>query len=166
MIPPLASASADDMREAQRWMQRALAEADEAASKGEVPVGAVLVVDGQLLAAGHNLRETDHDPTAHAEIVAMRAAARARGSWRLEDATLYVTLEPCVMCAGAMVNARIARVVYGCADPKAGACSTLYAIGDDARLNHRFPTLAGVLAEECAQRLKTFFASLRAQGKK
>src|SRR5262245_60435630 len=107
----------------EQWMRAALAEADAAGAKGEVPVGAVIVgADGQLLASGHNLRETDADPTAHAEIVALRRAARARGLWRLEGTTLYVTLEPCAMCAGAMVNARVARVVWGCDDPKAGAC--------------------------------------------
>jgi tRNA(adenine34) deaminase len=151
----------------ERWMRSALEEADVAVTKGEVPVGCVLVsAAGELLAAGHNLRETYEDPTAHAEIVAMRAAAQKLGTWRLEDTTLYVTLEPCVMCAGAMVNARIGRVVYGCADPKAGACTTLFTIGDDPRLNHRFAITGGVLAEECAERLKRFFAALRAQGKK
>lgn len=149
------------------WMRRALEEADLAAAKGEVPVGAVIVsADGALLATGHNLREADSDPSAHAELLAMREAARAQRSWRLEGATVYVTLEPCVMCAGAMVNARIARLVYGCDDPKAGACGTLYTIGDDTRLNHRFPTTRGVLADACADRLKRFFAALRAQGKK
>ena len=132
-----------------------------------VPVGAVIVsAAGELLATGHNLRESDNDPSAHAELLAMRSAARALSSWRLEGATVYVTLEPCVMCAGAMVNARVARLVYGCDDPKAGACGTLYSIGDDTRLNHRFPTVRGVLADECADRLKRFFAALRAQGKK
>jgi tRNA(adenine34) deaminase len=148
-------------------MRHALAEADLAAAKGEVPVGCVIVGnDGAILGAGHNLRETDADPTAHAEIIAMRQAAKSLASWRLEGATLYVTLEPCVMCAGAMVNARVARLVYGAADPKAGACGTLYTIGDDVRLNHRFPTTRGVLAAECAERLTRFFAALRAQGKK
>lgn len=149
------------------WMRRALEEADLAAAKGEVPVGAVVVsAAGELLATGHNLREADADPSAHAELLAMRSAARALSTWRLEGATVYVTLEPCVMCAGAMVNARVAQLVYGCDDPKAGACGTLYSIGDDARLNHRFPTVRGVLADECADRLKRFFAALRAQGKK
>lgn len=149
------------------WMRAALAEADLAASLGEVPVGCVLVdADGVKVASGHNLRETNADPTAHAEIVALRAAARARGTWRLEGHTLFVTLEPCVMCAGALVNARIARVVWGCDDPKAGACTTLFTIGQDARLNHRFTMTRGVLETECAERLKRFFASLRASGKK
>ena len=149
------------------WMQIALGEADIAASKGEVPVGAVVVsAEGTELARGHNLRETDADPTAHAEIVAMRAATRTTKSWRLEGATLYVTLEPCPMCAGALVNARIARVVWGCDDPKAGACASLFTIGTDPRLNHRFAIARGVLEEACAGRLKAFFAALRAQGKK
>ncbi len=157
----------DDAETDRRWMEVALAEADVAAARGEVPVGCVIVgPDGTELARGHNLRETDEDPTAHAEMIALRAAARALGSWRLEGTTLYVTLEPCVMCAGALVNARVPRVVWGCDDPKAGACKTLYTIGQDARLNHRYVMVPGVLAEECADRLKRFFAALRAQGKK
>ena len=149
------------------WMRAALAEADAAAALGEVPVGCVLVGgDGVELARGHNLRESLQDPTAHAEMVALRAATKARSSWRLEDATLYVTLEPCAMCAGALVLARVKRVVYGCDDPKGGAVATLFTIGQDARLNHRFTLDRGVLADECAARLKSFFASLRAQGKK
>ena len=149
------------------WMREALVEADRAASLGEVPVGCVLVdPDGNEVARSHNLRETDADPTAHAEIVAIRAAAKALRSWRLEGHTLYVTLEPCVMCAGALVNARMGRVVWGCDDPKAGACTTLFTIGQDPRLNHRFTMTRGVLEAECADRLKRFFASLRALGKK
>lgn len=148
-------------------MREALVEADRAATLGEVPVGAVVVdASGSRVAVAHNLRETAADPTAHAEIVALRAAAAARGIWRLEGHTLYVTLEPCVMCAGALVNARIARVVWGCDDPKAGACTSLFSIGQDARLNHRFTTTRGVLEDECAGRLKRFFAGLRALGKK
>lgn len=151
----------------EHWMRLALAEADAAAAKGEVPVGCVIVAsDGTLLATGHNLRETDEDPTAHAEIVAVRAAAHELGTWRLENTTLYATLEPCVMCAGALVNARVGRVVYGADDPKAGACSTLFTIGQDPRLNHRFAVVKGVLAAESAERLRAFFAALRAQGKK
>jgi tRNA(adenine34) deaminase len=149
------------------WMREALAEADIAATEGEVPVGCVIVAaDGRELARGRNRRENDADPTAHAEMVAMRAAARALGTWRLEGVTLYVTLEPCVMCAGALVNARIERVVWGCDDPKAGACRTLYAIGQDTRLNHRYVASGGVLEQDCADRLRRFFAELRAQGKK
>jgi len=151
----------------EHWMHAALEEADAAAALGEVPVGCVIVSSaGELVAKGHNLRETEVDPVAHAEVVAMRRAARALGSWRLADVTLYVTLEPCVMCAGAMVNARIARVVWGCDDPKAGACATLFTIGADARLNHRFAMTRGVLETECADRLKRFFAARRAEGKK
>jgi len=150
------------------WMELALAEADAASAAGEVPVGCVLVDrDGErVLGRGHNLRETRKDPTAHAEMVAISAAAHARGDWRLDGVTAYVTLEPCPMCAGALVHARVARVVYGCADPKAGAVTTLFSIGQDARLNHRFEVTAGVRADECAERLRTFFAALRAQGKK
>lgn len=148
-------------------MREALLEADHAAAIGEVPVGCVLVApDGRRAASAHNLRERESDPTAHAEILAIRAAAREIGSWRLEGYTLFVTLEPCAMCAGALVNARIGRVVWGCDDPKAGACATLFGIGQDPRLNHRFAMTRGVLGEECAERLRRFFAGLRAQGKK
>jgi tRNA(adenine34) deaminase len=151
----------------EQWMQEALALADRAASFGEVPVGCVIVdPSGACVARSHNLRETEEDPTAHAEVVAIREAAKARGTWRLDGHTLYVTLEPCVMCAGALVNSRIERVVWGCDDPKAGACTTLYAIGQDTRLNHRFAMTRGVLELECADRLRRFFAALRAQGKK
>jgi len=142
-------------------MRRALAEADAAAEAGDVPVGAVVVMGGEVLATGRNRREADHDPTAHAEIVAIRAAAKAVGMWRLCGATLYVTQEPCPMCAGALVNARIERLVFGCLNPKAGAVRTLYALCEDPRLNHRVEVVAGVLAEECAARLKTFFEALR-----
>jgi tRNA(adenine34) deaminase len=148
-------------------MREALAEADVAASLGEVPIGCVIVdAEGAELARGHNLRETDADPTAHAEVVAVRAAAKKLGSWRLEGCTLYATLEPCPMCAGALVNARMKRVVWGCDDPKAGAVTTMFGIGTDPRLNHRYAIEKGVLADECADRLKRFFAALRAQGKK
>ena len=149
------------------FMREALGLADVAASQGEVPVGCVLVDEsGTIVGRGHNLRETLADPTAHAETVALREAARARGRWRLDDVTAFVTLEPCPMCAGAFVNARIRRVVYGCDDPKAGAVRTLFSIGRDERLNHRFELESGVLADQCAERLHTFFAALRAQGKK
>jgi tRNA(adenine34) deaminase len=149
------------------WMEAALVEADIAAADGEVPVGCVIVdANGVELSRAHNQRETLNDPTAHAEMIALRSAAQKIGSWRLEDATAFVTLEPCAMCAGALVNARIARVVYGCDDPKAGAVATLFTIGRDARLNHRFELTSGVRADECAARLRAFFASLRALGKK
>lgn len=148
-------------------MKRALAEADRAAMHGDVPVGAVLIdSEGELISATCNRREVDQDPTAHAEIVALRAAAEITGHWRLQRATLYVTLEPCAMCAGALVNARVRRLVYGASDPKAGAVDTMFGIGTDARLNHRFSVTGGVLAEDCAQRLQAFFAKLRAEGQK
>jgi tRNA(adenine34) deaminase len=144
-------------------MRVALEEADRAASVGEVPVGCLIVdIEGAELGRGRNARETCSDPTAHAEILAVRAAAKTVGGWRLEGATAYVTLEPCAMCAGALVLARVSRVVYGCTDPKAGAVDTMFGIGRDPRLNHRFEVTAGVLAEECAGRLSRFFARLRA----
>lgn len=145
----------------ERFMREALAEADAAERRGEVPVGAVIVREGTVIARGHNLRESSQDPTAHAELIAMRAAAARLGSWRLEGTTCFVTLEPCPMCAGALVLSRVARVVYGCDDPKAGATKTLYQIGTDARLNHRFELVPGVLADECAARLSGFFAAIR-----
>jgi tRNA(adenine34) deaminase len=146
------------------WMNEALAEADLAAAEGEVPVGCVVVgADGVELGRGRNAREALADPTAHAEMIAVRAAAARIGGWRLDGATVYVTLEPCTMCAGALVLARVARVVYGCADPKAGALATLYTIGGDPRLNHRFEVVAGVLEGACSERLRKFFAALRAR---
>ena len=149
-------------------MRQAIALAEHAASIGEVPIGCVVVDDltGEVIGRGYNRRETDHDPTAHAEILALREAARRRGHWRLTDCTLVVTLEPCPMCAGAIVNARIPRVVYGCDDPKAGAVRTLFRLADDPRLNHRAEVTAGVLAVECATLLQTFFKARRALGKK
>jgi len=147
------------------WMRAAIAEAEAAAAAGEVPVGAVVVSgSGELLARAHNRRERDQDPLAHAELLALRAAARAVGSWRLEGATLYVTLEPCAMCAGAIVLARVARLVYGAADPKAGFCGSLGDLVRDARLNHRAEVLAGVEAEACGGLLREFFADLRRRG--
>lgn len=149
------------------WMARALACADRATAHGDVPIGALVVRhDGVLLASAENRREVDADPTAHAEILALRSATRGRGHWRLHDAVLYVTLEPCPMCAGALINARIRRVVYGAPDPKAGALHSLYSLADDPRLNHRFDVRAGVLADPCRARLQTFFRELRAQGQK
>lgn len=147
-------------------MRVALEEARAALAHDDVPVGAVVVRDGEIIARRHNERELTGDPTAHAEVLALRDAAAQVGHWRLDECTLVVTLEPCVMCAGALVNARVARVVWGCDDPKAGACATLFTIGQDTRLNHRFQSTRGVLEEECAERLKRFFAALRAQGKK
>ena len=144
------------------WMESALAEADLAAALGDVPVGCIVVdSNGVELGRGHNAREAAGDPTAHAEIVAIRAAASRIGGWRLEGATAYVTLEPCAMCAGALVLARVARVVYGCDDPKAGAVRTLFEIGSDVRLNHRFEVVSGVLRDTCSMRLREFFVKLR-----
>jgi tRNA(adenine34) deaminase len=143
------------------FMRAALDEARAAAAAGDVPVGAVLVDGGTIVARGRNRREVDHDPTAHAEIVALRAAARQKASWRLLGATLYVTLEPCAMCAGALVSARVARVVFGCTDPKAGAVATLFEIGRDPRLNHRFEVSGGVLGDACADELRAFFRERR-----
>jgi tRNA(adenine34) deaminase len=146
-------------------MRLALEEAEAAASAGDVPVGAVIVdAAGCVLGRGRNRRELEQDPTAHAEIDALRAAARARSDWHLNGCTLFVTMEPCAMCAGALVNARVARVVYGCADLKAGAVDTLFSIGKDARLNHRFAVSSGVLAEECAAVLRRFFEERRRAG--
>jgi tRNA(adenine34) deaminase len=142
-------------------MRAALAAAEQAARIGEVPVGAVVVARGEVIAIAHNQRETNNDPTAHAEIVALRAAAVALDSWRLVDADLYVTMEPCPMCAGAIVNARVRRLIYGCDDPKAGAVRTLYQLLDDQRLNHRVEVVPGVLAVESAALLKSFFSRLR-----
>ncbi len=149
------------------FMALALEEARLAATEGEVPVGCVIVDDatGHVLARARNARERSQDPTAHAELLALRAASDAKQTFRLEGVTLYATLEPCPMCAGAIVNARVPRVVYGCADPKAGAVHTMFGIGLDARLNHTFIAEAGVMSEECARELTTFFANLRAQGK-
>jgi tRNA(adenine34) deaminase len=160
-------------------MRLALNEAAQAAMLGEVPVGAAILLDGVLLAAAGNRRESLRDPTAHAEILALRQAARlaanlpdraetnpsARGSsWRLCDATLYVTQEPCPMCAGALVNARIRRLVFGCLNPKAGSVRTLYRIVEDPRFNHRVEVCEGVLASECAVMLRSFFSAIRSAG--
>ncbi len=142
-------------------MQLALEQAALAAQLGEVPVGAVVVLNGEVIAAAHNRREMDASPSAHAEFLALTAASAALGRWRLSDCTVYVTLEPCLMCAGLMHQTRIARCVYGASDPKAGALGSLYAVHEDTRLNHTFAVSEGVCAEECAQLLSTFFAQLR-----
>lgn len=148
-------------------MGLALEEAATAAAEDEVPVGAIVIhPDHGVVAAAHNMREQLTDPTAHAEMIAITQAAKAVGSWRLEKCILYVTLEPCPMCAGAVVQARLPLVVYGCADPKAGACDTLYRIASDPRLNHRARVIGGVLADRCAAALTAFFAGKRALGKK
>ncbi len=143
-------------------MGLALAEASLAVAHGDVPVGAIVIVGGEVVASRHNERELTGDPTAHAEVLALReAAAKVGHGWRLENATLYVTLEPCLMCTGALLNARVARLVYGAADPKAGASGTLYHAPADPRLNYQCPVTWGVRDEECAAVLKTFFAGLR-----
>lgn len=149
----------------ERYMQLALDEARQAAAEGEVPIGAVVVCDGRVVARAHNRRETDHDPSAHAEFSAMVRAAQALDRWRLTGCTVYVTLEPCLMCAGLMINARIDRCVYGAADPKGGALGTLYDVSHDARLNHEFEVVGGVLADECAAELRSFFRARRKAAK-
>lgn len=146
------------------FMRLALRAAEEASGRGEVPVGAVVVSGERVLAVAHNERETASDPTAHAEVLALRRAAGALGSWRLNEADLYVTMEPCPMCAGALVNARIRRVFYGCDDPKAGAARTLYRLLEDSRLNHRVEVVPGLLADESAALLRAFFLALRERG--
>ena len=150
----------------EHFMRQALDEAQQAFDEDEVPIGAVIVFEDRVIARAHNQREQLHDPTAHAEMVAITQAAEARGSWRLEGCTLYVTLEPCPMCAGAILQARIPTVVYGAADPKAGAVDTLYRLLDDQRLNHRCAVLSGVLAEPCGAILSRFFQQQRRLGKK
>jgi len=155
------SALGDATAEHEYFMREAMAEASAAGLAGDVPVGCVLVQAGQILARAHNHRQRSQDPTAHAELIAMRQAAAQLGSFRLIGVTAYVTLEPCPMCAGGLVNARVERVVYGCDDPKAGALRTLYNIGTDSRLNHRFEVVPGVLGGECSQQLSQFFADLR-----
>ncbi len=147
-------------------MMRALDQARRAFDEGEVPVGAVIVHENRVIAEAHNQRETLNDPTAHAEIIAITQAAEVLGSWRLLDCTLYVTLEPCPMCAGAIVQARLPTVIYGTEDPKAGACKTLYEITSDVRLNHQAVVMGGVLREECRAILREFFVLQRSLGKK
>jgi tRNA(adenine34) deaminase len=143
------------------WMGVALGEARKAARRGEVPIGAVVVRDGTVLGRGYNLREGKQDPTAHAEIIAIRKASSKIGAWRLTGATIYVTLEPCAMCMGAILLARVDRVVFGCHDPKGGAAGSLYDLSDDSRLNHRVALTVGILREECSEILSNFFANLR-----
>ena len=145
----------------ERFMRLALEEAARALEHDDVPVGAVLVHEGEVVAAGHNERELRQDPSAHAEMIALRAGAQTLGSWRLLDTILYVTLEPCAMCAGAIVLARVPRVVYGTADPKAGAAGSVLDVLAEPRLNHRPAVEGGVLAEECAALLRAFFAARR-----
>lgn len=148
------------------WMDRALAAARRAEAEGDVPVGAVIVRGGELIATGWNRREATNDPTAHAEILAIREAADHLGSWRLEECTLYVTLEPCTMCAGAIVLARVPRLVFGATDPKAGAVGSLYDVPRDDRLNHRVDVDSGVAADECGALLTRFFRAKRARSRR
>ena len=150
----------------ERMMRQALAEAEMAMNAGDVPVGAVVAHDGQIIGRGHNQRELLQDPTAHAEMIALTAASTALESWRLVGCTMYVTLEPCTMCAGALVLARIDRLVFGTLDPKAGACGSVYNIVEDGRLNHQMRVDGGLLPDECADLLREFFAKQRAMGKK
>ncbi len=144
------------------FMRQALAQAEQAAALGETPVGAVLVIGDAVIAAAHNMRETWQDPAAHAELLVVREAAARLGRWRLSDATVYVTLEPCLMCAGALVLARVNRLVYGCRDPRAGALGSAYDVVRDGRLNHSYRITPGVLETECREILTGFFARLRA----
>ncbi len=146
------------------FMNLAMKEAEAAFRENEVPVGAVLAVDNIMIAAAHNRRESSCDPTAHAELIVIREAAMKTGNWRLTDATLYVTKEPCVMCTGAMVNARLGRLVYGCSDERYGAVRSRFQLAYDPALNHRITVVSGVLERECADILKRFFVQLRAAG--
>ncbi len=149
------------MSEPEIFMRQALAEAELAAQRDEVPVGAIAVYHNEIIARGHNLRERTQDPLGHAELIVLSQAAKQLNSWRLEEVILYVTLEPCLMCMGALLQARVPQLVFGAMDPKAGACGSLYDVSNDARLNHRIEVTSGVLAEESSQLLKTFFASKR-----
>ncbi len=148
------------------FMREALREAEKAAELDEVPVGAVIVLNGEVIARGYNLRETSQDPTTHAEMIAIREAARNTGFWRLCDCTLYVTLEPCVMCMGAIILARIPRLVFGCRDPKVGAAGSLYNLAADERFNHCVEVSEGVEQEACSRILSDFFSALRQRNKK
>ena len=148
-----------------RFMQEAIELARKALKSDDVPVGALVVHEGRIIGRGCNQREHMQDPTAHAELIALTAAAEYIGHWRCEDCTMYVTLEPCAMCAGALVLARVRRLVYGATDEKAGACGSLFTITEDPRLNHRVETVAGVMAESCAQLLREFFRRRRALGR-
>lgn len=148
------------------WMQKAVAEAKKAELKAEVPIGCVIVQNGKIIARAHNLRESKQDPAAHAELLAIRKAAKKLSSWRLLDCTLYVTLEPCLMCMGAIILARVPRVVFGCFDPKAGAGGSLYDLSKDQRLNHNFELTSGICKTECSKLLSDFFSNLRRQKQK
>ena len=144
-------------------MRIALAEAQKAALRGEIPIGAIIVKDGEVIASAHNMRETWHDATAHAEIIAVKAACELLGSWRLTGCTLYVTVEPCPMCAGALVMSRIDRLVYGCTDIKAGAAESLFNVVNNPAMNHQIETVSGVLEEDCRQVMKDFFQQKRSK---
>jgi tRNA(adenine34) deaminase len=162
-MPPESSLTLDDHAQ---FMRLALGEAERALEENEVPIGAVIVKSGHVIAAAHNQREQLHDPTAHAEMIAITQAAAALGSWRLERCAIYVTLEPCPMCAGAILQARIPLVVYGAADPKAGAVRSLYELLSDQRMNHRSEVIAGIVAGPCGEILSQFFQEQRWLGKK
>jgi tRNA(adenine34) deaminase len=149
----------------ERRMEEAIRLAQRAAEAGEVPVGAVVVHEGRVIGRAHNQVETLHDATAHAEMIAITQAAEALENWRLEGAEIYVTLEPCPMCAGAMVNSRVSRIIYGADDPIAGACGSVFNIVNEKRLNHRIPVVKGVLAERCSELLKSFFRARRQASK-
>ncbi|HBO85268.1 MAG: tRNA-specific adenosine deaminase [Deltaproteobacteria bacterium GWC2_42_11] len=143
------------------FMSLALKEAKKAEKKGEVPIGCVIVHGGRIIGKGHNLRETKNDPTLHAEIIALKKASKTLGSWRLSGTTVYVTIEPCIMCMGALILARVKRIVFGCYDKKGGACGSLYDISQDKRLNHRIEVVSGVMDKECMNIIQGFFSGLR-----
>jgi tRNA(adenine34) deaminase len=166
MTGQLPSEMSTEMSTHEAPMRRALQEAEAALAEDEVPVGAVVVQGDRIVASAHNQREQLHDPTAHAEMIAITQAAQTLGSWRLDGCTLYVTLEPCPMCAGAIVLARLPRLVFGATDPKAGAVASLYRLLEDARLNHQVEVVAGVLAAPCGEILTKFFEQKRREGKK
>lgn len=155
------AAYGEEIARDEKYMRLALSEAAAAAAEGEVPIGAIVVCDGEVIASAHNRREVDNSPSAHAEFLAMEEASRVLKRWRLTGCTVYVTLEPCLMCAGLMVNSRIERCVFGACDPKGGALGTLYDISCDPRLNHEFQVTSGVLADEAAAQLKAFFRERR-----
>lgn len=158
---PAYSREIEEMQQHERYMRLAIEEARKAQELGEVPIGAVIVRNGEVVGRGYNLRETRKDPTLHAEMIAIREASQRLGGWRLLGCTLYVTLEPCPMCAGAIIQGRVEKVVYGASDPKAGCAGTLMDLLHEPRFNHQVPFLAGVLADECGQLLRDFFRGLR-----
>ena len=149
------------LKDHEYWMKKALCQAEMARAKDEVPIGCVIVRDDKIIARGHNLRESSQDPSAHAEMIAIRKASKKLGSWRLLDTTLYVTLEPCSMCMGAIILARIPRVVFGCYDPKGGAAGSVIDLSAEPRLNHLVELLPGIMEKDCSEMLKRFFAELR-----